>query len=54
MLEKLLHANAVMPPNQHDIRITIPDGTRYEIFQAADHPGWNGKRETVGERFGQI
>jgi RES domain-containing protein len=53
MLEKLVHANAVMPANQHFIRITIPNETSYEIFQTADHPGWDGKRENVCKRFGQ-
>lgn len=52
MLEKLVHANAVMPPNQHYVRIMIPNGTSYEIFQTAAHPGWDGKRENVCKRFG--
>ncbi|WP_325233977.1 RES family NAD+ phosphorylase [Sphingobium sp.] len=28
MLEKLVHAGSVLPPNQHHIRITIPNGIR--------------------------
>lgn len=52
MLEKLVHANAVLPPNQHYIRITIPNGTSYEIFQTAAHPGWDGKDESVCKAFG--
>ena len=39
VLEKLVHANLVMPANQHFIEITIPNGVSYEIFQTAAHPG---------------
>jgi len=53
MLEKLVHASSVLPPNQHHIRITIPNGTSYEIFQAAAHPGWDGKDEGRCKAFGQ-
>ncbi len=53
MLEKLVHANSVLPPNQHYIRITIPNGTSYEIFQTAAHPGWDGEDEGLCKAFGQ-
>jgi RES domain-containing protein len=53
MLEKLVHASSVLPPNQHHIRITIPNGTSYEIFQTAAHPGWDGKDEGLCKAFGQ-
>ncbi|MGE6694397.1 RES family NAD+ phosphorylase [Sphingobium limneticum] len=53
MLEKLVHASSVLPPNQHHIRITIPNGTSYEIFQSAAHPGWDGKDEGLCKAFGQ-
>ncbi len=53
MLEKLVHANAVMPSNQHYIRITIPNGVSYEIFPAAKFPGWDGKREDICKGFGE-
>lgn len=52
MLEKLVHANAVLPPNQHYIRITIPGGTSYEVFQGAAHPGWDGKDESICKAYG--
>ena len=38
MLEKLVHASSVMPPNQHYIRIVIPNGVTYEIFPTARFP----------------
>ncbi len=52
MLEKLVHANSVLPPNQHYIRITIPNGTRYEVFRPPAHPGWDGKDEGLCKAFG--
>lgn len=52
MLEKFVHASAVMPPNQHYIRITIPNGVSYEIFQTASHPGWDGRTEEICKNFG--
>jgi RES domain-containing protein len=52
ILEKLVHANAVMPPNQHFIRITIPNGTSYEVFQAEANPGWDGSDERICQAFG--
>ena len=52
MLEKLVHANGVLPPNQHYIRITIPNGTRYEVFRTPEHPGWDGKDEGICKAFG--
>jgi RES domain-containing protein len=53
MLEKLVHANAVLPPNQHYVRITIPNGVSYEVFQTAKHPGWDGKSEDICKAFGK-
>ncbi|MBN8848017.1 MULTISPECIES: RES domain-containing protein [unclassified Sphingomonas] len=52
MLEKLVHASAVMPPNQYSVRITIPNGLSYEVFQAANHPGWDGKAEEICKAYG--
>lgn len=54
MLEKLVHANGVLPPNQHYIRITIPNDTSYEIFQTAAHPGWDGQDEGICKAFGAV
>lgn len=53
MLEKLVHANLVMPANQHVIEITIPNGTSYEVFQMAAHPGWDSRNEDICKAFGQ-
>jgi RES domain-containing protein len=53
MLEKLVHANLVLPANQHYIRITIPAGISYETFQTAGHPGWDSRDESICKNFGQ-
>ena len=53
MLEKLVHANLMMPANQHYVAITIPNGTSYEIFQTAAHPGWDSRNETICKNFAQ-
>ena len=51
MLEKLVHSNGVLPPNQHYIRITIRNRVSYEIFQTTKHPGWDAKSESTCEVF---
>jgi RES domain-containing protein len=53
MLEKLVHSNGVLPANQHFIRITIPNGVSYEIFQSPKHPGWDGRNENICKQFGE-
>jgi RES domain-containing protein len=53
LLEKLVHLNGTLPPNQHYISITIPNGTTYETFQPADHPGWDSYDETICKRYGE-
>ena len=52
MLEKLVHTSAVLPPNQHWIRITIPNGISYEVFQPPAHPGWDGADESICKAVG--
>lgn len=52
LLEKLIYANGLMPPNQHFVRITIPNGTSYEVFQPEAHPNWDGKDESICKQFG--
>ena len=51
LLEKLVHANLVMPANQHYIEIIIPNGISYEIFQTAAHPGWDSRNEDICKNF---
>lgn len=40
MLEKLVHGSGHMPPNQHYIEITIPNGLSYEVLNPASLPDW--------------
>ena len=53
MLEKLVHANGILPPNQHYVEITIPNGISHEVFQPADYPGWDSRNESTCKKFGE-
>jgi RES domain-containing protein len=53
MLEKLVHGNGQMPPNQHWIEITIPPGVSCEVFSTAHHPGWEAEDCLVSKTFGE-
>jgi len=53
VLEKLLHGNGRMPPNQHWIEITIPPGVSYEMFSAAHHPGWDAEDCLASKAYGE-
>jgi RES domain-containing protein len=53
MLEKLVHAGiGKLPPNQHFIEITIPNGTSYEMVSKDTLPGWDDADEVVSKAFG--
>ena len=52
MLEKLVHANGLMPPNQHFIEITIPVGVSYEMVTKDRLPGWDSPLPAVSAQFG--
>jgi len=41
MLEKLAGSNGELPPNQHYIDITIPNGLSYEMLDPARLPDWD-------------
>jgi len=51
MLEKLVHWNGAMPPNQHFVEITIPVDTAYEVFSTDHHPDWHGKSGEAARQF---
>ena len=53
MLEKLVHWNGALPPNQHFVEITIPKGTSYEVVTADIVPGWFKPSEEAARRFGR-
>lgn len=53
MLEKLVHGSGSLPPNQHFIEITIPNGVTYETLNTAHLPGWDSFPPTVSKTFGE-
>jgi RES domain-containing protein len=53
LLEKLVHGSGVLPPNQHFIEITIPNGVSYEVLNPAALPGWDEVRGAASKRFGE-
>ncbi|WP_114952353.1 RES family NAD+ phosphorylase [Sphingosinicella terrae] len=52
LLEKLVSFSAVLPANQHHIRITIPPGVSYETFDPGRHPGWDGADPSITKGYG--
>jgi RES domain-containing protein len=52
MLEKLIRANGELPPNQHFIEITIPNGLTYEMLSPAHLPGWDDDSRMASRAFG--
>ena len=53
MLEKLVHGSGSMPPNQHFIEITIPNGITYEMFEPAQLPTWADPDAFEAKVFGE-
>lgn len=53
MLEKLVHGNGHIPPNQHFVTISIPTGLSYEMVTRDSLPGWDSKEPGVSRRFGE-
>lgn len=53
MLEKLVHAQGLMPPNQHFIEITLPRGLSYEMVTTDGLPGWDSEDGSVSTAYGR-
>ena len=53
MLEKLVHGSGQLPPNQHYIEITIPNGSAYEMLNAAALPDWYTEAGTASKTYGE-
>ena len=51
MLEKLVHWNGALPPNQHFIEITIPAGLSYEVVTPDILPDWYEPGGEAARRF---
>ncbi len=52
MLEKLVRSNGDVPPNQHYVEITIPNGASYEVFDPAFLPDWTERDATAAREYG--
>jgi RES domain-containing protein len=52
MLEKLVHGSGAMPPNQHYVEITIPNGVSYEVLNTASLPDWAHATATSSRIYG--
>lgn len=52
MLEKLVHYNGVLPPNQHYLKIKIPAGVSYEVVTKDSLAGWGDLNGSVSREFG--
>jgi RES domain-containing protein len=52
MLEKLVHGSGAMPPNQHYVEITIPNGVPYEVLNTASLPDWAHATATSSKIYG--
>lgn len=53
MLEKLVHGNGMMPPNQHYIEITLPSGVSYEMADTVRLNGWDSADCRVSRTYGE-
>lgn len=52
MLEKLVHYNGILPPNQHLITIEIVVGISYEVVTKDSLPGWDDLDGAASRTFG--
>lgn len=52
MLEKLVHGSGRLPPDQHYIAITIPNGTSYEMLDTAALPDWYLESASSSKTYG--
>ena len=53
MLEKLVHYEGEMPPNQHFIELTIPAKTSYEVVNVDLVVGWSDPDGEAARQFGR-
>jgi len=52
MLEKLAQGSGRIPPNQHYIRITVPNGVSYEMVTGNTLPRWSDSDRLTSQHFG--
>ena len=54
MLEKLVHGSGQLPPDQHYVEVTIPNGICYEVLDTAALPDWYLESRATSKPFGQV
>ncbi len=52
MLEKLVHGSGQLPPHQHYIEITIPNGVSYEMVTPDILPAWAHTTHAASRPYG--
>lgn len=52
LLEKLVQGRGRIPPNQHYVEITIPNGISYEVFNPAHLPRWDLADRENSQNYG--
>ena len=52
LLEKLAQCNGLLPPNQHFVEATIPQGVSYEVVSPDSLPGWSSPSGASAREFG--
>ena len=52
LLEKLAQCNGLLPPNQHFVEATIPQGVSYEVVSGDSLRGWSGSSGASARAFG--
>jgi RES domain-containing protein len=52
LLEKLVNGSGMLPPNQHYIAVTIPNGVSYEVVDTAKLSGWDDAGASVSRDHG--
>lgn len=53
MLEKLVHYEGELPPNQHFIAVTVPAGTTYEVANPDLIADWASRSGDAARAFGR-
>jgi RES domain-containing protein len=52
LLEKLVNGAGVLPPNQHYIEITVPNGVSYEVVDTRKLIGWDDAGSSRSREYG--
>jgi RES domain-containing protein len=53
MLEKLVHGSGMLPPNQHFVTITVPNGLSYEAFPVHQYRKWADETPSESRAYGE-